>query len=294
MKFQKLIAILAALAIVLTMAACGSKTPAEPDMTAADESLTEAVVDVDDTTAAEDTTAAADATEPAEQATEAASEAATEAAEETTEADEKKAPETVAEIVEFYKAAATETNKSKINANDKMELVSLDGGSGVVGALVSAFEPIAKKALAKNSGPLDHVTGGFDKLSADDVASAKATVSADGKYTNIRINLKEQTDGMNGKSREGHVGHGISILDGVQHAIDELNGVDVDASQGEIKLHYNNAYIDCKVDNETGKIVSGKWHYTVNVSINNVKAKIGILSATLDGAKGVVEYQVTL
>ena len=40
--------------------------------------------------------------------------------------------------------------------------------------------------------------------------------------------------------------------------------------------------------------MSGKWHYTVNVTINNVKAKIGIISATLNGAKGVVEYQVTL
>ena len=90
------------------------------------------------------------------------------------------------------------------------------------------------------------------------------------------------------------MGHGVSILDGVQTAIDQLEGVSVDASEGEIKLHYNNAYIDCKVDNETGKVVSGTWHYTVNVTINNVKAKIGIIGATLNGAKGVVDYAVTL
>ena len=276
--------------LALTMAACvGSKEPEAPaDTTAAAEIETEALTEEADTAPVEDTTEAAEATEVATVAEE-----ETETPEETTEAaDENKTPETKEEIVEFYKKAATETNKSKINANDQMTLVSLDGGSGAVGNLISLFEPIAKSALAKNSGSLDHVTGGFENLTADDVASA--TAKSDGKYTTVRINLKEQTDGMNGKSKEGHVGHGISILDGVQKAIDELNGVTVDASEGEIKLHYNNAYIDCKIDNETGKIVSGKWHYTVNVTINNVKVKIGIVPATLHDAKGVVEYAVTL
>ena len=290
LNMKKLFALLVVAAMVVCMTACGGKTTEEPADTTAAEVVTEATVEETEAVTAEDASAV-EATEA--ETTEAAAEAETEATEAETEAaDENKTPETVEEIVEFYKKAATETNKQKINASDKMSLVSLDGGSGAIGALVNLFEPIAKSALEKNSGSLDHITGGFDKLSADDVASA--TAKSDGKYTTVRINLKEQTDGMNGKSREGHVGHGVSILDGVQTAIDELNGVDVDASQGEIKLHYNNAYIDCKIDNETGKVVSGKWHYTVNVTINNVKAKIGFISATLNGAKGVVEYQVTL
>lgn len=313
MTMKRILAAAAALVFVLSMAACGSKdNNNEADSTtAADSVVTEATPATDDISATDlntDVTAAdvteQDIAEPdvSEVASQdvpepgAPTEASSEAAESTTvvAGDEKKTPETVEEIVEFYKAAATETNKSKINAKDTMTLVSLDGGSGLVGGLVSAFEPIAKKALAKNSGPVDHVTGGFQNLTAADVKSAKATTSADGKYTNVRIDLKEQTDGMYGKSKEGHVGHGISILDGVQKAIDELNGVTVDTSQGDIKLHYNNAFIDVKIDNATGKIVSGKWHYQVNISIVNVKAKIGILSATLNDAKGVVEYQVTL
>ena len=292
---KKLLALMLVAALVLCMTACGGKKTEEPaDTTIAE---IESTIDTEEieVTDTEDTTAAAEETEaPAEEApTEAAAAEETEApAEETTEAeDENKTPETKEEIVEFYKKAAAETNKGKINANDQMTLVSLDGGSGLVGGLVSAFEPIAKKALAKNSGSIDHITGGFENLTADDVASA--TAKSDGKYTTVRINLKEQTDGMNGKSKEGHVGHGVSILDGVQTAIDQLDGVTVDTSNGDIKLHYNNAYIDCKIDNETGKVVSGKWHYTVNVSINNVTAKIGILSATLKDSKGVVEYQVT-
>lgn len=290
---KKILALMLVAALALCMAACGGKTPEAPETpetTVAAEIETEAETLAPETEAPQDETEPADVPAETEAATEAAAADETEAAaEETTEA-ENKTPETKEEIVEFYKAAAEKTGK--INANDQMELVRLEGGSGVVGGLVDLFEPIAKKALAKNSGSVDHVTGGYKNLTADDVSSA--TAKSDGKYTTVRINLKDQTDGMNGKKDQGHVGHGIYILPGVQTAIDELNGVDVDASQGEVKLHYNNAYIDVKIDNDTGKIVSGKWHYTVDVSIDNVKAKIGFVSATLKGATGAVDYQVTL
>lgn len=296
MKMKRILALSTAAILALSLTACGEKKDAADETTApvADTTIAEEIETVaEDVTAAEETDAAEDTTAAeADAPTEAAaSDATTEAAaaEETTE-EENKVPQTTQEIVDYYKKAAAATGK--INANDKMELLSLDGGSGVVGGLLSAFEPIAKNALAKNSGSVDHITGGYQNLSADDVASATAT--SDGKVMSVRINLKEQTDGMNGKSKEGHVGHGVSILDGVQKAIDELNGVTVDASEGSIKLRYNDAYIDVKIDEATGKVISGKWHYKVNVTIDNTKVKVGILPATLNGATGVVEYAVTL
>ena len=294
-KTKILAAALAAL-LALSMTACGNKAPEEPETAApeivSEEILTQAedVSDIDAKALADesltDAQAAEDETEAvgAEAETEAATEAETEA--------ENKTPETVEEIVEFYKKAAAETDKGTVKGTDQMTMTKLDGGSGVVGGLISLFEPIAKSALEKNSGTVDDITGGYEKLTAADVTSA--TAKNDGKYTTVRINLKPQTDGMNGKSKEGSVGHGVSVLDGVQHAIDELKGVSVDTSEGSITLNYNNAYIDAKIDNATGKIVSGKWHYTVNILINNVKAKIGIVSAPLKDATGTVEYTVTI
>ena len=296
MTTKKILAAALAAILALSLAACGSKSAEEPetepaetvaevlteaDLTEAD--ITEAVAE--DTTAAEaeaPTEAAAEETK-AEEETEAATEAETEA--------EKKTPETKAEIVEFYKNAAIATNPTA-KGQDKMEMISLDGGSGLVGGLVSAFEPIAKKALSNNSGTTEGITGGYEKLTEADVASA--TAKNDGKYTTVHINLKNQTDGMNGKSNEGSVGHGVSVLDGIQKAIDELKGVEVDTSEGSITLKYHDAYIDAKIDNETGKIVSGTWHHTVDILINNVKAKIGIISATLKDATGQVGYTVTM
>ena len=288
---KKILAVAMAAVFALSLAACGSKTTEEPETEPA-EVITEEVLtqaeettapEADTTAAEEETAAAADETEAPAEETEAATEAETEA--------EKKTPETKAEIVEFYKQAAIASD-STAKGQDKMEMTKLDGGSGLVGSLVSAFEPIAKKALSNNSGTTDGITGGYEKLSEADVANA--TAKDDGKYTTIHIDLKNQTDGMNGKSNEGSVGHGVSVLDGVQKAIDELKGVDVDTSEGSIKLQYHNAYIDAKIDNATGKIVSGKWHHTVDILINNVKVKIGIISATLKDAVGAVEYTVTM
>jgi len=289
---KKILAVAFAALFVLSLAACGSKTPEEPETEPA-ETVADVITEADETAeAAEDTTAAeADApTEAAADETQAAAEETQAATEAETEA-EKKTPETKAEIVEFYKKAAIASD-STAKGQDKMEMTKLDGGSGLVGGLVSAFEPIAKKALSNNSGTTNGITGGYEKLTEADVANA--TAKDDGKYTTIHIDLKNQTDGMNGKSNEGSVGHGVSVLDGVQKAIDELNGVDVDTSEGSIKLQYHNAYIDAKIDNATGKIVSGKWHHTVDILINNVKVKIGIISATLKDAIGQVEYTVTM
>lgn len=297
MTMKKILAATLAAVMALSLAACGNKTDDEPAATEPDTYAVETVVEPTEAPVIEESTVAEEAplTEAQTEAaavteTTPATEAATEA-EETTEAG-KKTPETKEEIVEFYKNAAAETDKGKPSTSNKMELVELNGGSGAVGKFITMLEPIVKKTLEKNSSTDDHITGGYKNLTADDVASATAT--DDGKYTTVTINLKEQTDGFSADSRSGHVGHGISVLGNVQNAIDELNGVDVDASEGKVSLRYSNAQIKVKVDNETGKIVSGTWKYNCNASLNNIKAKISILSVTLDGATAVISQTITM
>ena len=194
-----------------------------------------------------------------------------------------------AAVVDFYKAAAAKTGKIN-GANQTMTLKSLEGGSGAIGKLIDLFTPIAKNALEKNSTAVDNVPGTYASLTAADVTSAKAT--SDGKYTTVNIKLKEQTDPAKADSKAGPVGHGIGTLGDVDNAINELKGVSVDYSNGTLSLKYNDAYITAKIDNATGKIVSATWHYVVNVTIDNVKVKITIISATLKGATGQVEYKV--
>ena len=296
MTLKRVLAVTLALLMVLSFAACGGKDK-EPEVT--EPTVSEALVDGEDLTPDEVSTEAV--TEemltqeettvlPEEPETEKVEE--TEAPVEETTEPASKTPTTKAEIVEFYKEAAAATDKAGVSTSNVMKLDNLDGGSGAVGRIISMLEPIVKSALDKNSSTDDHITGGYKNLTADDVASATAT--DDGQFTTVTINLKEQTDGFSADSRSGHVGHGISVLGDVQKAIDALNGVDVDPSEGNISLHYDNATINVKIDNESGKIVSGTWSYKTNASIDNVKIKIGILPATLNGANAVISQTITM
>ena len=297
MSLKKILAATLAAVLALSMAACGAKEEAETTAPAADdttiaaeaETFTEAVeITEESTDAAEEATEAATEaqaeTEAAAEVTEAATEAETEA--------EKKVPTTKEEIVEFYKNAATETDKGTVKTNSKMKLEALDGGGGAIGAFVNVFKPAVESALEKNSTPSDHITGGYKNLTADDVASATAV--DDGKYTEVTINLKEQTDGFTADSKSGHVGHGVTVLGNVQSAIDEINGLSAEVGDGTVQLRYNGAYIKAKIDNETGKIVSGTWFYRVNILIDNVKMKLGIFTVTPKNMTGVVSNTVTM
>ena len=297
MTLKKILAATLAAVLALSLAACGGKTaeetePAVEDTTAAvevvetetsaldliEEESTDAVTEAASVEAAEDTTTTAAATE-----------AATEAAEETTEA-AKKVPETKQEIVDFYKAAATETDKGPVKTNFVMELKDMSGDGGF-GAFAGAFEGIVRNTLAKKSTPGDSITGGYQKLTADDVASATAT--DDGKYTTVNIKLKEQTDGFKANSKEGHVGHGVTVLGDVQDAIDAMDGVSVDTSGGTVALRYNNASITAKIDNATGKIVSGTWKYSVNLDIKNITLKLGPIPVKVPGLYGQIDATTT-
>ena len=195
------------------------------------------------------------------------------------------------EVLKFYQLAAAK-NESK-TFHQSMTLEDLQGGKGAVGGLINAFTPIAKKALEKNSNDNQGVPGTPEAIKASDWKSAKAV--NDGTYTTLDIRVVDQTDGANGKSHEGPVGRSISVLDGVQRALDDLDGVTVDFSNAKFALKYTNAYIKVKIKNSTGEFVkgTGEWHHTVNVEMDNLNVKLAVFNVTLRGATGRVNYLVT-
>ena len=195
-----------------------------------------------------------------------------------------------AEVLKYYRLIAKKNATYKDGFNTKMVMTKLDGGKGGVGALISAFEPIAKKALEKNSTTSDHFPGDPDKILESDWESA--TAKNDGTYTTINIKLKTQTDGANGKSKVGTVGRTVDVLDGVQTALDELDGVSADFNNAKFSLVYDQAYATIKVKTATGELVKGgcTWHYRVNVNLDLLTVKVAFISATLNGGKGIIDY----
>lgn len=197
------------------------------------------------------------------------------------------------EVLKYYQLIAAK-NEKKIYTT-KMSLKDLNGGSGAVGSFISFLKPVGEKALANNSSESEGIPGKPEDIKISDWKRAKAV--NDGTYTTIVVQVVDQTDGANGKVNEGTVGRSISVLDGVQTALDEMGGVlSADfANAKDFRIVYKDAYFKIKVKNSTGEFVKGscEWHHSVNVFMDGLTAKASIFSVTLNGASVVIDYKVT-
>lgn len=195
-------------------------------------------------------------------------------------------------VVAFYNKAVNATVKNPPKGKQTMKLEKLEGTGGL-GKILGSFEGIAKKALEKNSTDTNYIPAGdHGDVLPTDVKNAKAT--NDGKYTTVSFDVKPQTDGPKESSSKGPVGRSIGTLGNVQNALDQLPGVSLTSGIENIKLTYDHAYVTVKIDNNTGKIVSGTWHYKVNVNVNNLGVKVIGIPASVDTLHGIVDYTVKI
>ena len=205
------------------------------------------------------------------------------------------AAKTVAEIVADYVKARKATKPAPAG---KQTMVLGNGGKitgdGGVGGLLKVASPIINNVLKNNSTTTDYVpASSHADLKASDVKSAKAIVSADGKYTDYIIYVKDQTDGPNGDSHNGGpVARGVGTLGSIDEALNQL-GAEFKSGKENVKLTYTNAYIFARVDNSTGKIINGTYHYLVKISISEAELKLGI-SAKVKNMYGEVDYTVKI
>ena len=168
------------------------------------------------------------------------------------------AAKTVAEIVADYVKARKATKPAP--AGKQTMVLGNNGkitGDGATGSLFKVASPIINKVLQNNSTTTDYVpASSHSDLKASDVKSAKAIVSADGKYTDYIIYVKDQTDGPNGDSHNGGpVARGVGTLGSIDEALKQL-GAEFKSGKENVKLTYTNAYIKARVDNSTGKIIN--------------------------------------
>lgn len=198
------------------------------------------------------------------------------------------------EIVEFYKNAAIRS-KTAVKSKQEMTLSSMvvNNGDGFLGTLVELATPIMKSALKKNSTEFDGITGGYENLVVTDAESVKAYKS--GEYTVVEMTMKEQTDGVDGDTYSGTVGHAISVVGNISVVADELPQFEIDFDNAELKLHYSEPKLKVKI-NKDGIIEKGTWTYRVDVTVANlyVGAVKLPLSATVESAYGSVDYLITV
>ena len=195
----------------------------------------------------------------------------------------------IEEIVSLYNAAH-EVTRPAPKGHSIMELDGAITGDGALGGVLKVASPIIQNTLEKNSVETDYIPG-KGKLQASDVVKAKAV--SKGGVTEIVIQLKEQTDGPEADAHTaGPVARGIGTLGNINNAIESL-GAELYSGKETIKLTYKDAYIKCRIDNSTGKIIGGTWHYAVHVYVGEAEVKLG-LKFTVKNLKGIVDYTVTI
>lgn len=194
------------------------------------------------------------------------------------------------EVLEYYKLV------SKKNANLKftktLTLVSMNGGKNMPQRMIDIFIPIAQKALEKNTITDEPYPGKPEAIQPSDWLQAKAV--NDGTYTTVYVKVVPQTDGYNGKQYEGSCGRTMSVLDGIDQALAEMNAVSVDFSRTKMNVKYVNPTVKLKVKNSTGELVKGgcEWKYDTNPNIETMEAKFLAFNIHIEDAGGVVSYSV--
>ena len=192
------------------------------------------------------------------------------------------------QIVNFYKQSAAKTHPTA-QSSQKMELTKMvvNNGGGFIGGFISLVKPVIDKVVAKQELTFEGVTGGFDKLVASDVASAKAY--KEGNYTVIEMTMVEQTDGLYGDPQEGTVGHAISVLGNVATAVAEFPDFNIAYEDADIKIHYANPTVKVRI-NENGVIEKGTWKYDTQIDIKHLQ----IESVMVDTADAEIIYTITV
>lgn len=306
-NLTKLLALMMALALVFSLAACGDKTeeqstnPSENPAVAesGNDDVTLDPADPDAATPSEDASndvseSGNDVDTPSENATtpDGQVDTKTNTSTKATSTDKGLNSTDKAAVIKFYQAAA-----AKMGGKEKQQKLSLKGkitGDGVVAKLVSLAGGAVNNALSSNSSSSKGVPGAYDKLTASDLVSASA--KSDGKTTTINMTAKEQTDSAKSTWDKGPVGHAIGVLGDVDQAIKELEKqkVIVDYSGGVIKLTYKNPKLTAKIDNNTGKIVSATWSYDVAVHAEKVKVSYSFLSVTVQSIDATINNTIKM
>lgn len=174
------------------------------------------------------------------------------------------------QIVEFYRNAAKKSHNGTKSAHG-IELKKISVNNGQYEGLFEFITPIMSKLLANNSEDKDGITGGYNNLTAADVASAKAYKS--GNNTVIELVMKEQVSGASEDALSGSVGHAITAVGDIGVVVTQLTdlGLPLELSAKDTKIYYTNPTVRVVIDG-SGRIVNGTWKYTVEIRMDNFKA----------------------
>ncbi len=266
MIYKKYFAFILSLVMIASLSACGKDTPDTPSdiNTSTSEKSTDNTIQ-DETTSSTteaDDTSSTTSTQPSVTDK---SEEPTVPANAPTQKPDSPADWTKAQIVEAYKAAARKTHSS-VKSQHRIEMKEVLVNGKEIGFVV----PIMSAFLKSNETDKDGITGGYDQLTAADVASARAYKN--GSSLIIEMTMNKQTSGASEDANSGCVGHAITTVGDIGTVAKQLEDkLPLELNDKETRIYYTNPTVKVVID-PNGKIVNGTWQYTVDIRLNNYKA----------------------
>lgn len=195
----------------------------------------------------------------------------------------------ISAVVAFYNAAKKKTESGGApKGNQTMQLCREISADSSMGSFSTVIEPLIENVIDANCGQTNSIPGNGDLL-ASDVSSAGAE-SKNGKTT-IYIKIKNQTDTLNSSS--GPVSRAVGTLGSVDSVLNEFS-LSIVSGNDTVKIKYENAYIECVVDEATGRIISGKWHYNATVTIGSATVKISGMTAKMNNLIIIIDNKVEI
>ena len=192
------------------------------------------------------------------------------------------------QIVYMYKQAATKSHDTVESSQTMtMHTMVVNDGDGALGFFINMVKPVIDSVIEKQATTYGGITGGYQKLVASDVDTAKAY--KEGNYTVIEMRMVEQTDGLYGDPQEGTVGHAINVLGNVATAVEQFPDFDIKYEEADIKIHYADPIVKVRI-NENGMIEKGTWSYMSKIDIKH----LAIGSVMVDKAYAEIEYVIVV
>ena len=196
------------------------------------------------------------------------------------------------EILEYYKLVSKKNEKVLFKKTLSLDSFSPGKTLNISEGWLDLFTKAAKRALAKNTVTNEPYPGKPENIRASDWQAAKAV--NDGTNTTIYIKVVPQTDGYNGSIFEGTCGRSMSVLDGLDRALQDLPASTVDFSTAKMTIQYQNPTIKLTVSNATGELVKNgcEWKYRTVINIESIHARVAGIKIHLEEAGGIVDYSV--
>ena len=311
---KKIIAVLSVSAILFSLAACKNEVPAEETTTAAVTDETEITQTPSETTAAvteeitteesttEEPTTEKETTTEAPATTRKATTTTTKKATTTKKVTTTKkatttkkpsttkktvtAPTNKADIVKLYNSATADASSSKPGYSKSVNTVLSNLNMGAL-AKIGAVRGAVGDFLGEGSSSSTVGKGSFDgkslvksTLKESDVTAATCTLSSDGKYYELTLTVKNETNPLKNSSALGRFTKDYKDVDEIKSGL-----ADVGASVDSITVTTTKATVKAKIEVSSNRLVSLEHNIKMNAVMNNVKysiAKVGKATAELE------------